>query len=188
MRKVLLATLLVALLGAGCQRQSTDTGGKSPSPSPSPSPAASPTGADLVSQAAVLEGKWTGQWKNLTFGSSGSATADISIDRTAKTITLVLDLGGNVFGEQDPPAQTFTGSLAGDGKFSGNTPTMGNFTAQVAVDQKTFTFEAPDVPSQRVNSVKGSGKLEGTTITADADIVLSDGSTAKSQITLNKTT
>ncbi|HWV57084.1 MAG TPA: hypothetical protein VNZ57_06400 [Longimicrobiales bacterium] len=47
-------------------------------------------------------GTWTGQWQNLTFPSSGPVMLSISVDAETQTMNFNLDLGGLVFGFQDP--------------------------------------------------------------------------------------
>ncbi|MGH2812086.1 MAG: hypothetical protein ACRDI1_05170, partial [Actinomycetota bacterium] len=170
-----------------CPRQQQAADGESPEPSPAEeeeSPA--PAEEDLVEQAAQFEGNWSGQWRNNTFGSSGGATAQVTVDRAARTVTIVLDLAGQVFGESDPPPQTFTGSLDGSTDFSGQTDLTGSYTATVNPDDNTFTFNAPDVPSARIQSLEGSGKVEGTTFTATIKINFPDGSSAESTLELTK--
>lgn len=60
-------------------------------------------------------GTWTGQWRNLTFNSQGSASLTIQVDPVAWTMQFSLDLGGNVFGGSDPPPQSATGTYSKEG-------------------------------------------------------------------------
>jgi len=104
----------------------TDT--PEPSPTDTPEPAAEPTDTPLPSPtdtpepasaspydaAMKMAGSWVGEWNNLTFGSSGSTTAEIDV-REDGTATITFDLNGNVFGLFDPPPITFEISFDADG-------------------------------------------------------------------------
>ncbi|GJM19744.1 MAG: hypothetical protein DHS20C14_19570 [Phycisphaeraceae bacterium] len=68
--------------------------------------------------AADQEQRWEGSWHNETFGSTGSAVADIEI--TGSDVSFSLDLGGFVFGVGDPPPIVATGVLNGDGTMTLN--------------------------------------------------------------------
>jgi len=61
-----------------------------------------------------MAGSWVGEWNNLTFGSSGSTTAEIDV-REDGTATITFVLNGNVFGLFDPPPITFEVSFDADG-------------------------------------------------------------------------
>jgi hypothetical protein len=61
-----------------------------------------------------MAGSWVGEWNNLTFGSSGSTTAEIDV-REDGTGTITFDLNGDVFGLFDPPPITFEVSFDADG-------------------------------------------------------------------------
>ncbi len=61
-----------------------------------------------------MAGSWVGEWNNLTFGSSGSTTAEIEV-REDGTASITFDLNGHVFGLFDPPPITFDISFAADG-------------------------------------------------------------------------
>ena len=53
-----------------------------------------------------IKGKWTGQWTNTTFNSSGSIRANIRVrpGGSGPRIVLLIDFGGDVFGCPDPAA------------------------------------------------------------------------------------
>jgi hypothetical protein len=63
--------------------------------------------------AGFVNGRYEGAWNNLTFGSMGAASLDVSIVGTDGSFTL--DLDGFVFGVIDPPAATVTGTVNPDG-------------------------------------------------------------------------
>lgn len=53
-----------------------------------------------------IKGKWTGEWKNLNFGSKGDILANVKV-KGDKLIPLV-DFSGNVLGCPDPPEDSVT--------------------------------------------------------------------------------
>jgi len=64
------------------------------------------------SNAAKMNGSWTGTWRNATFATTGGITMSVTTDTVAQTMQVVLDVNGNVFGLSDPPAETFSGSYS----------------------------------------------------------------------------
>lgn len=84
-------------------------------------------------------GMYEGQWDNITFGSSGSASLTIE-DMGGGSLAGTLDLGGFVFGQGDPDPVNFTAMLAANavtldpfsdatyGDVSGGIDDMGNLS------------------------------------------------------------
>ena len=83
-------------------------------PLPPPTDTPEPASASPYDAAMKMAGSWVGEWNNLTFGSSGSTTAEIDV-REDGTATITFDLNGNVFGLFDPPPLTFEISFDADG-------------------------------------------------------------------------
>ena len=67
------------------------------------------------SAEAGFAGNWAGQWRNNTFGSSGTITAVVTVDTIAQTFRSTTDVNGFVFGQGDPPAETFSGPYTASG-------------------------------------------------------------------------
>ncbi len=142
--------------------------------------------ADLARAAvAELAGTYEGEWRNLTFGSSGP----ISIEMTAGSdgLEVVTDLGGPVFGEGDPDPETFTlpyETLA-TGSSAGESALFGPFTFTVAGGQ--FTFEAPAVPSAGIASMTVQGELADGTISGTYEIAFDGGGGANGEFEATRT-
>ncbi len=62
-----------------------------------------------------LAGNFTGAWNNTTFGSTGAARLNLSINSTTNVATINIDVDGNVFGGPDPPAETWTCTVTLEG-------------------------------------------------------------------------
>jgi hypothetical protein len=176
---VLLAALLVAACGAAATPSPvpatavpTPTAAPTATLTPTLPPTAAPTTAasaaiNPAALAALFAGKYTGTWRNTTFGSTGSAMVEVTVDQAARTMSARFTLGGNVFGRPAPSPETLTIPLA-----SGATSTSTLFgpVSVTAVPEGTgykVTFSAPNVPSTRIATFTATG-----TVTNPASIQL----------------
>jgi hypothetical protein len=108
-------------------------------------------------------GNWTGNWNNVTYGSTGSSTASVTVDSANNKATFVLDLNGNVFGGTDPAAETFTGTY----------------------DDNSFTFSGPsNVFGLLTLTIKKDGTVTGSATPPRGAVTLT-GTADKSKITVN---
>lgn len=123
--------------------------------------------AARVAAAQELAGDYTGEWHNLTFGSTGSIEAGLVVDEAAATAALTLDLGGNVFGATDPDAFTVEFDLTSDGPYAGSNDIFGDFT--VAVTDGHVTLTAPDVPGLNLEVIIEADIVDGV-VTGTYDI------------------
>jgi hypothetical protein len=123
------------------------------------SPAAS-AGLDPVALVAMFAGKYSGTWKNTTFGSTGAAALDVSVDRTAKTVSITITLGGNVFGAPAPAPETLTAPIAASG-LTVTSKTFGQMTVTAVPDGAGWKVSATaaDVPSARIKSFTTTGTV-----------------------------
>ena len=111
-----------------------------------------------------LAGNWRGTWYNITFASTDSAFLDVSYDGNASSITMVLDLNGNVFGGSDPAPVTLTGTydqysfnLTGSGAPYGNIVLTGSGAGLVYAD-------LPNVQNSSIDSAVIAGSYNSTNI------------------------
>jgi len=104
--------------------------------------------------AAALEGTYTGEWVNTTFGSTGPIELTIEVDEAAQFAILTLDLGGTVFGGSDPDPVVYEVDLVGSpSDFDNSDDLFGDSSATFDADGG-FSLTAPSVP--------GVGGLEMT--------------------------
>ncbi len=104
-----------------------------------------------------LEGFWRGTWYNITFSSTDSAFLDINVDEVNNTLSMTLDLDGNVFGGSDPDPVTMTGNYDENGfSITGNSPTYGDmyFTGDAA---GFINGRLPNVPNPAIDSTTMNG-------------------------------
>lgn len=142
--------------------------------------------AEREAEARRYEGEWSGMWTNKTFGSTGSASASVTVGDDGETMTIVLDLGGGVFGASDPPPENIRITLDGSGSTSGSSDSFGPYEASWDVDAGTISITLGDVPGDRITTVSGSGTFSDSTFTVDFTINFSDGSSAESTLELAK--
>jgi hypothetical protein len=173
------------LLGVGAEVDDVtkDPSGFAMSTVPPSSAGPVPTG-DLASQIA---GNWTGTWNNTTFQSTGSAALAIATNTTAKTFSVTLTLGGNVFGGSAPPPQTFSGSYTtGAGvTFTGHDALFGDITFTLT-PAGVLSGSATNVPSANVSAVTFSGTASAHAITILYTVTLKAGGSASGVVTLTK--
>ena len=130
--------------------------------------------AERIAAAEALAGEWTGEWHNNTFGSTGSIDATFEVDAAAATATLTLDLGGNVFGSNDPDPFAVDLDLTAAGPYEGTNDLLGDFTVTANADG-AIVLDAPAVPGLG-RQLTMEGSMDGDTITGTYDIPgLADG-------------
>ena len=186
LRSARLAALATVLLLAACGG-GTAAPRPSPSPSPTPTPVPSPSPTlDIGALAQAAAGTYSGNWKNTTFGSAGTVTAVITVDRTALTVTAALTITGNVFGAPAPAPESFTGKLGDLGAlgFSGHSPTFGDFT--ITSTGPAFVMKAQNVPNSRIDHFEADGTFAGSAINCTYRVYLKDGTTADGTCALTK--
>lgn len=122
-------------------------------PSTTTAAPATTVGVDPIIEAAkVTIGEYTGDWTNTTFGSTGPMTASIDISDDG-TVTLVMDLGGFVFGESDPDPEVLVfGVLEVVQGVDVESAVFGTMTLKQSLDG--LTMSALDVPSTSIGSVE----------------------------------
>ncbi|MBL8063573.1 MAG: hypothetical protein JNK32_11165 [Anaerolineales bacterium] len=94
LRFTLAVLLLLSLSLSAC-------GQAPPTPTPPPDNA---TPLDVYEFAGHYEGSWT----NSKTGATGPAVFDFIVNEENKTVTLVMDMGGNYLGLEDPPPHEIT--------------------------------------------------------------------------------
>jgi hypothetical protein len=177
-------TLLALVLLAACGGSPSPAATR-PSPTPTATPSPSPT-LDVGALAAAAAGTYAGNWKNTTFGSTGTVTAVISVDRATLTVSATITLTGNVFGGSAPPPETFTGQISNLGSmgFSGHSPTFGDFT--VTANGPAFVMKAQNVPNARIDHFEADGTFAGSSIGCTYKVFFKDGTTADGTCSLTK--
>lgn len=109
-------------------------------------------------------GTYVGQWNNTTFGTSGSASFSVTGDLGTKTATMIMDLGGNVFGISDPDPVTLTGVWTDAGvTLTGASPFFG--PASFTIDANgNFSGGFSNVPNTSIEKMEYTGTVNASSI------------------------
>lgn len=128
--------------------------------------------------ATLFQGTWAGTWTNTTFGSNGPLSLVVTTNPGAGTVTLTIDIGGNVFGEPDPDPDTVTITPDGDGTFTYDSERFGEVTVTLDVTAAggEIKITAPDVPSARIATFSATSTVTSlTTLDFDYEVTFEDG-------------
>ena len=154
-RALLIAVVALVLASCGDDKKTVDTGAVDTTTADSAAPDTSVADAtttvaevdpvaERVAAAEEIEGTYTGEWQNTTFGSVGSIDATFAVDPATAVATLTMDLGGNVFGSPDPDPVLAEFDLNGEGPYNGTSELFGDYT--ISYSDGHLTFEAASVP------------------------------------------
>ena len=187
-RAIVLATLtlLLAACGGGGSPQAAATAKPTPTPTAAPTP--TPT-ADPLALVATFAGIYKGTWNNTTFGSSGPVEVDVTVDQTARAVTVKTTLGGNVFGAPAPPPETITIPASGvnpNGPLTYKSAIFGDCSG--GLNGATFTTKCVNVPSARVSEFDSTGTItDPKNLAFTYTVMFKDGSApAQGKVTLTK--
>lgn len=147
-------------------------------PSPTDPATASPAStADPFAFVAPYEGTYSGTWINETFGSTGTVSVEVSIDRTSGAIQLELTLGGNVFGNPEPKPETITATIGGGSLgFTSKTFGVTTLTVDLEAGAPVLTFSSPNVPSDRIKTFTATTTIvDPTTFEFEYEVTFRDG-------------
>lgn len=140
----------------------------------------------LLETALSIQGTWTGEWNNTTFGSTGPIEGEITVDEVAMELIVNSDVGGNVFGASDPDPEMLTLPLV-VGDHTGSSPVFGDWTLTINEDG-TFSMVSVNMPALPDGAqFTMTGALTDAGITGDYLVDFGDGgSPAEGTITITK--
>ncbi len=169
----MLKRLIAAVLGvvamislfAGCHNSSSDA-------------------VAAVFDGSAYVGTWTGTWDNTTFASTGAGTVTVTF--ADPTLTLDLDLDGNIFGGANPPLESFTAttttaSATMDPAVSAVYGTLSGTLSATG----TLTITGTSIPGA-VDRFDFTGTWNATTITGSVLITFDSAATANAIMTFTK--
>jgi hypothetical protein len=153
------------------------------------SPDAEPSAAFKPSK---LTGKWSGSWKNTTFGSTGSIRATIRLKDGKLKATV--QFGGNVFGCADPPPAIFeltkgkgNNQYNADGfKIRNKSEAFGTTTGSYKHSNNRIKGAGKDVACRPGLTRTATGKLTSKKFTATVKIDLGGGQKATAKLNAEK--
>ena len=189
MRRVIPAAAWLALLATACGHggAATTTAAPTTTATPSTTAVASTTTEDPVAYrvtlATILAGEWVGDWRNTTYGTTGTVLAGIRVDAAGLTATVTIDLGGAVFGAGDPAPFEFVVDLSAAPPYTATTALLGEITLLVT-DTGAFTLEAADVPAAEIATFWMAGTAGSERVDLEYTVGREDGSEATGAATL----
>jgi hypothetical protein len=116
--------------------------------------------ADAYPFLSAYEGHFAGSWSNETFATTGSMAWDISADESARTVTIIVDVGGNFFGGPGAPAETIVLTHLADGVIQGTSPAFGDISGTLSPDGM-LDITLSSVPGGAISKVVITGALSG---------------------------
>lgn len=171
-RFTLAISILLSLIIAAC-------GQTAPTATPPPENA---TPLDVYEFAGHYEGSWT----NNETGATGPAVFDFIVNEENKTVTLVMDMGGNYLGLEDPPPHEITATY--DDYFAriqGTDPHFGEMDVTVDGDGN-ITGEFINVAAGMVPKVTYTGVVGNGHIDAKYTVTLLDGTVAEAVLVADR--
>lgn len=175
---VLIVLILLSFLSFGGGKEE---GGQTP-----PSPPAAGSLEEAYEKFRVVEGDWSGSWTNNTFGSTGSATGEISLKEDG-TASFTIDLGGMVFGMIDPPSKTFAGtfdengadfSAAGDDLF-------GDLTISIDAQGK-INISGLNLPFTNIALLSAEGTITSSEVNINYTVGFTDNTSASGVLKMTR--
>jgi hypothetical protein len=160
-----LAGLVVSAAACGSSASTSPVATPTATPSVTAAPTASPVPADAYPLLAQYEGNFKGTWTNTTFGSKGSMAWDITADPSARTIKIVVNVGGNFFGGPGAKPETLLLTRLADGVVAGTSPTFGEMNGTITPEGE-LAITLANVPGGVISKVDISGLFSGTNMIA----------------------
>jgi hypothetical protein len=110
----------------------------------------------------TLAGNWPGNWTNTTFGSTGGAGLDITVDNVAQTAHVVVTLTGTVLGGPAPPPFALDGTYNGTAMtFNTNLPGLGDLAVEITTGG-VLTASLTNMTNPLFTRVDLTGTVTGT--------------------------
>ncbi len=187
MRKhVFVMVLLVVLLLSACGKNETPEATATLAPEATMEVPPTPTEDPIFLAIQAYLGSWSGEWRNITFGSSGAVTAIVSADEDG-TLSIVVDLDGSVFGASDPEPISYSGKFDAEGAVF-NIPgdsLFGDLTITITEDGEVVIL-GESVPDERIDKISAVGTVSPEGISLEYIVGFTAGDSAVGDMTLTK--
>ncbi len=182
---IILILLLALLLGA-CSGNETPEATATTAPESTVEVPPTPTEDPVFQALQAYLGSWSGEWHNITFGSSGAVSATVNADEDG-TLTISVDLDGFVFGAFDPDPITYSGNFDAEGAvftIPGD-PLFGDLTITITEDGEV-AIVGESVPDERIDKVSAVGTVTPQEISLEYIVGFTTGDSAVGDMTLTK--
>ena len=181
---VLLAALILVSCG-GSDTPEPTTPPEPPPPTETPIPP-TPTEDTTFQEVQAYLGEWSGEWRNITFGSSGAVSASFLAEEDG-TAAFTIDLDGFVFGALDPDPMTYTGSFSSEGAVFDipADPLFGDLTITVTAEGE-ISITGELVPVEGIAQISAIGTISSEEMHLDYTVTFSAGEPAIGEMNLTK--
>ena len=132
-------------------------------------------------------GSYAGTWENLTSGTSGPASLDVTVDAGEQRIDLDLDLDGNPIGLGDPPVERFSGFFNNSGMIlQGDSAVFGSIA--VMINQLgNVVGVATEHPEPAIAGGELTGHADPSRVSLEFTVHLTTGTAINGRVELTKT-
>jgi hypothetical protein len=180
---VLLASILLTACGSDTPEPTKPPDPPPPTDTTTPR---TPTEDTTFQDVRAYLGEWSGEWRNITFGSSGAARATFVADEDG-TAAFTIDLDGYVFGAFDPDPMTYAGSFNSDGAVFDipEDPLFGDLTITVTTDGEV-SIVGDLVPMEGIAQISATGTITAEEMHLDYIVTFSAGDPAIGEMNLTK--
>jgi hypothetical protein len=180
---VLMASILLTACGSDTPEPTKPP--EPPPPTDTPIPP-TPTEDTTFQEVQAYLGEWSGEWRNITFGSSGAVSATFAAEEDG-TAAFTIDLDGYVFGAFDPDPMTYTGSFSSEGAVFDipTDPLFGDLTITATTDGE-ISIEGNLVPIEGIAQISATGTITAEEIHLDYTVTFSAGDPAIGEMNLTK--
>ena len=112
----------------------------------------------------TLAGNWSGSWNDTILGTSGTATMTVTVDASARTFVISLDLNGPVLAGVDPEPQPFTGTFTAAGGTIGPPQLVPRFGGPSITISPAGVITGSLAPLPENGSIQITGSVTSTTL------------------------
>jgi hypothetical protein len=152
--------------------------------SATPAGTAPQSATDAFPLLAGFQGHFAGSWNDTTFATTGAMTWDITVDSTARTVLIKVNVGGNFFGGSGAPPESILLTHLGQGVIAGHSAAFGDVSGTIGPDG-TLRIALTGVPGGVVKRVDITGQFSGgSSISMAYSVQLVVGGSASGTVTL----
>lgn len=198
-KKTLTVGFVLVMILSACGQKSEPPPTPTPSPTLKPVPTVTrtprptateppePAEAPGYDQASPYSGRWEGQWRNITFGSTGDIEVEVMIHPDGRA-EISIDIGGFVFGMIDPDPKTYTGTYDADGAVFEveEDPVFGKVVVMLSFASGEIVGTTEDIPDPTIARMESTGTMTPEEVTGVYTVFFAGGGEATGDVTLSK--
>lgn len=199
LKKAFMLVFVLMMILSACGQKTEPPPIPTPTPTPKPEPTATqtprptateppePAEAPGYDQASPYSGRWEGQWRNITFGSTGEIEVEVTIHPDGKA-EISIDIGGFVFGMIDPDPKTYEGIYDAEGATFEveDDPVFGKVVVTISFASGEIVGTTEDIPDPTIARMESTGTMTPEKVTGVYTVFFAGGGEATGDVTLTK--